>query len=64
MSKGSRQRPVKDRQQFNDNWDAIFNKPTPPETVSVDVVRLDTFNTDMEAPKCLGETKHWGDKKD
>ena len=27
MSKGSKQRPIEDRKQFEENWDRIFNKP-------------------------------------
>ena len=27
MSKGSKPRPIVDRKQFENNWDAIFNKP-------------------------------------
>lgn len=29
--KGSRQRPVKDRKQFEDNWERIFGKKPKPE---------------------------------
>jgi hypothetical protein len=27
--KGSKPRPIPDRQQFEDNWDQIFRKPKP-----------------------------------
>lgn len=27
MSKGSKQRPIANKQQFDYNWDIIFNKP-------------------------------------
>jgi len=28
--KGSKQRPVKDQKQFDENWDRIFGKKKPP----------------------------------
>ena len=28
LGKGSKQRPIKDRKKFEENWDAIFNKGT------------------------------------
>lgn len=27
MSKGSKQRPIEDKKQFDENWDRIFKKP-------------------------------------
>ncbi|HNL81780.1 MAG TPA: hypothetical protein PKG56_00185 [Chitinophagaceae bacterium] len=32
MSKGSKQRPVANKQQFDDNWDKIFGKKETKET--------------------------------
>tara|TARA_R100001015_G_C4545137_1_gene108276 strand:+ start:239 stop:391 length:153 start_codon:yes stop_codon:yes gene_type:complete len=28
LGKGSKQRPIKDRKKFEENWDAIFSKGT------------------------------------
>lgn len=60
--KGSRQRPVEDRQRFEKNWDQIFGAPDSP---CVEICHLD-FTTQLcrGCHRTLEEIADWAHKSD
>lgn len=58
MSKGSKQRPIEDRSQFEKNWERIFNRPSSP---CVEVCELDFSNNICRGcHRTLAEIEAWG----